>query len=136
MISDACSSDTEISCLGMSSYDSLGSHAYILGETFLRAYYAIFDESLYRVGFGSMYNDSIINGLQRPMDDLDDSQPFYETTEFIVTVVCIIILIIASCFGLYLYNKHKQKQVSIDKQPMLNSNDYIAPTAQNDTQFD
>ena len=62
-VDNSCSSG--YTCLGISSTDSMGSHTYILGDTFLRSYYAVFDESEYKVGFGSL-NDNMEKAISRP----------------------------------------------------------------------
>ena len=63
-VDNSCSNT--YSCLGISSSDSLGSHSYILGDTFLRSYYAVFDESDYKVGFGTLEYENVQDAIARP----------------------------------------------------------------------
>lgn len=52
-------------CMGISFLDSMGEHTYILGDTFLREYYLVFDESNYQIGLGSMEEEMSV-AIPRP----------------------------------------------------------------------
>ncbi|ETO17540.1 pepsin A preproprotein, partial [Reticulomyxa filosa] len=64
MIEDACTSKEGYFCLAISAIDQMGDHTYIFGDTFLRNYYVIFDETNNRLGFGSMH--LLDDALKRP----------------------------------------------------------------------
>ena len=52
-------------CMGISFLDSMGQHTYIMGDTFLREYYLVFDETHYKVGIGSL-DDQLTLAIPRP----------------------------------------------------------------------
>jgi len=93
--SDSCAVGYD--CMGISALDSMGEHTYILGDTFLRYFYVVFDESNARIGIGSM-EEEMTAAIPRPATT--DVWTYIETGSYIIGAVGIVACIVASLWKL------------------------------------
>eukprot|EP01083_Nonionella_stella_P067571 178794_1 len=91
--SDSCAVGYD--CLAISFLDSMGDHTYILGDTFLRKYYLVFDETNYRIGIGSN-DDELMTAIPRP--PIHSYWSYIEVGSYIIGVIGVIVCIVASCW--------------------------------------
>lgn len=84
-------------CMGISFLDSMGQHTYIMGDTFLREYYLVFDETHYKVGIGSL-DDELTVAIPRP--PINDFWSYIEMASYIIGAIGVIVCIIASLWKL------------------------------------
>jgi len=84
-------------CMGISFLDSMGDHTYILGDTFLREYYLVFDESNYQIGLGSM-EEEMSAAIPRP--PVNELWKYIEIGSYVIGALAILVCIVASCLKL------------------------------------
>jgi len=84
-------------CMGISFLDSMGDHTYILGDTFLREYYLVFDESNYQIGLGSM-DEEMSAAIPRP--PVNELWKYIEIGSYVIGAIGILVCVVASCWKL------------------------------------
>merc|ERR1719242_2262400 len=93
--SDSCAIGYD--CMAISFLDSMGDHTYILGDTFLREYYLVFDESNNQIGLGSM-EEEMSAAIPRP--PVNELWKYIEIGSYVIGGIGILVCVVASCWKL------------------------------------
>merc|ERR1719361_1938215 len=93
--SDSCAIGYD--CMGISFLDSMGAHTYILGDTFLREYYLVFDESKSQIGLGSMDEEMSVAIPRPPINEL---WKWIEIGSYLLGAIAIVVCLMGSCWKL------------------------------------
>jgi len=93
--SDSCAIGYD--CMGISFLDSMGDHTYILGDTFLREYYLVFDESNNQIGLGSMEEEMSVAIPRPPINEL---WKWIKIGSYVLGAIAILSCLVGSCWKL------------------------------------
>ena len=108
MINDSCTTVGDNYCLAVSFMSGLGGHTYILGDSFIRSYYVVFDESKKRVGLGAMH--PLPRARKRP--GAGGSSDAVKVAIFVVCAVLAVCILAALCRRRQRQQQQQQQQVT------------------------